>query len=216
MFLDPEETNLQRSSYQFTYAGTRDLARKRSRLSLPRSHWNTLTMHLLRWTMHLLMLTLKLLHWSCDNIKSQEIVGCLNLIKVDFIAKAPFFPGLHPWSRVATVAWFHIRRVPRHHNAVITFKLCSQGMSVWSSIPYKSSFDLCHWFRETIGASVEGRQLAGIVIGQGVRQGRPLLRPQVIFIPNIALSLRLGLDICLGSWSRFGEWANGQICFPLT
>ena len=36
--------------------------------------------------------------------------------------------------------------------------------------------------RVTIGKSVQGRQLAGIVIGQGVRQGRPLLRPQVLLL----------------------------------
>jgi len=52
--------------------------------------------------------------------------------------------------------------------------------------------------RETIGASVEGRQLAGIVIGQGVRQGRPLLRPQVKYVANIHGDEAVGRELLLG------------------
>jgi len=52
--------------------------------------------------------------------------------------------------------------------------------------------------RETIGKSVEGRQLAGIVIGQGVRQGRPLLRPQVKYVANIHGDEAVGREMLLG------------------
>ena len=72
----------------------------------------------------------------------------------------------------------------------------------------KSSSYICVNARETIGKSVEGRQLGGIVIGQGVRQGRPLLRPQVVLAPSLGLCLRhhavmlnLTGEVC-GQYSR--------------
>jgi len=52
--------------------------------------------------------------------------------------------------------------------------------------------------RVTIGKSVQGRQLAGIVIGQGVRQGRPLLRPQVKYVANIHGDEAVGRELLLG------------------
>ena len=96
----PQEANMS------LLAGTQDRARKRSRLKLPRK-WSTLTMHLSRWNS---VLKLK---WELSNpcrIIANNI-GCWNYQ----------FPGLYPWSRVATAAWFHIRKVPWHHNAVIIF-----------------------------------------------------------------------------------------------
>ena len=63
---------------------------------------------------------------------------------------------------------------------------------------------MCVNTRETIGKSVEGRQLGGIVIGQGVRQGRPLLRPQVVLAPYLALRLRHHDAVMLNS--------TGEVC----
>ena len=53
--------------------------------------------------------------------------------------------------------------------------------------------------RVTIGKSVQGRQLAGIVIGQGVRQGRSLLRPQVLLV---VITLTSAICPFVDIWSR--------------
>ena len=64
--------------------------------------------------------------------------------------------------------------------------------------------------RETIGKSVEGRQLGGIVIGQGVRQGRPLLRPQVILAHYVDLRLRHHDAVMLNSTGEVcGQYSRG-------
>jgi len=52
--------------------------------------------------------------------------------------------------------------------------------------------------RQTVGKSVEGRALTGLVVGLGVREGRPLLRPQVKYVANIHGDEAVGREMLLG------------------